>query len=363
MNIDELLKVMVEKEASDLHLKVGSPPVMRIEEKLVPFDLPPLTPKDTERMVFIVLSKEQREPSLDKLEIDLAYSLVGVGRFRVNIFRQRNTMALAIRWVKTGVLSFQDLHLPPVFEKISLYHRGFILITGTTSSGKSVTQAAMIDYMNRHRQCRIITIEDPIEFLHEDKLSMISQREVGIDTESFSTAIRQVVRQDPDVILIGEMRDAETFSVALSASETGHLVISTLHTADVMQSVDRLLDFFPSSQHGQIRALLSLNLKAVTCQRLVCRADGKGRVPAVEVMTASPSVVKLIREDRMHKIPVVIQSGMAEGMQTFNQALVKLVQEEMITEEEALITSSNPESLRMNLQGLYLDEERTILGE
>lgn len=363
MNINKLLKAMVEKKASDLHIKVGSPPTLRVEEKLVPFDLPPLTPADTERMAFSILSEKQKESFLNKREMDLAYSLSGAGRFRVNAFSQRNSIALAIRWVKTDILSFRELHLPPIFEKLSISPRGFILITGTTSSGKSTTQAAIIDYINRHRRCRIVTVEDPIEFLHEDKLSMISQREVGIDTESFSTAIRQVVRQDPDVILIGEMRDAETFSVAISASETGHLVISTLHTADVMQSIDRLLDFFPSSQHGQIRALLSLNLKAITCQRLLSRADGKGRVPAVEVMISSPSIIKLIREDRMHKIPVAIQNATIEGMQTFNQALVKLVQEKMITEEEALANSSNPEALRMNLQGIYLDEERTILGE
>lgn len=354
---------MVRRKASDLHLKAGSPPTLRIEEKLVPFDLPSLTPTDMEKMAFSLLNEEQKKLFLSKREMDSAYALPGVGRFRVNVSRQRDTIALAIRWVKRDILSFQELHLPPIFKELSLSPRGFILVTGTTSSGKSVTQAAMLDYINRHRRCRIVTIEDPIEFLHEDKLSLINQREVGMDTESFSTAIRQVVRQDPDVILIGEMRDAETFSVALSASETGHLVISTLHTANVMQSIDRLLDFFPSSQHGQIRALLSLNLRAITCQRLLSRADGKGRVPAVEVMLASPIIIKLIRENRMHKIPVAMQGGMVEGMQTFNQALVKLVQEKMITEEEALASSSNPEALRMNLQGIHLDEDRTILGE
>ncbi|NOX97043.1 MAG: PilT/PilU family type 4a pilus ATPase [Nitrospirae bacterium] len=363
MEIDKLLKIMVEKKASDLHLKVGSPPTMRIQDELVPFDLPPLTPEDTEGMAFRVLSEERKNFFLRQREIDLAYSLPGVGRFRTNIFRQRDTIALAMRWVSTEVLSFEELHLPPVFKQLSLAPRGFILIAGTTSSGKSTTQAAIINYINQQRRCRIITVEDPIEFLHKDNLSMISQREVGIDTESFSTAIHQVVRQDPDVILIGEMRDVETFSVALSASETGHLVISTLHTADVMQSIDRLLDFFPSAQHGQIRSLLSLNLRAVVCQRLLSRADGKGRVPAVEVMLSSPTVVKLIRENRMHKIPVAIQNAGREGMQTFNQALVKLVQEKMVTEEEALASSSNPEALRMNFQGIYLDEERTILGE
>lgn len=363
VEINNLLKVMVQKKASDLHLKAGTPPTLRMDEKLTPFDLAPLTPQDTERMAFSILNEEQKKVFLKQREIDLAYSVSGLGRFRTNIFRQRDTVAVAMRWVRADILTFEDLHLPPVFEKMSLSPRGFVLITGTTSSGKSTTQAAMIDYINRHRRCRIVTIEDPIEFLHQDKLSMISQREVGIDTESFSTAMRQVVRQDPDIILIGEMRDPETFSVAISASETGHLVISTLHTADVSQSMDRLLDFFPPSQHEQVRALLALNLKAVTCQRLLSRAEGKGRVPAVEVMLASPAIVKLIRENRLHKIPVAVQSSTAEGMQTFNQALVKLVKDGMVTEEEALANSSNPEALRMNLQGIYLDEERTIIGE
>ncbi len=363
VEINELLKVVVQKKASDLHLKTGNPPTLRIDEKLTPFDLAPLTPQDTERIAFSILNEKQKKAFLDHHEMDLAYSVSGLGRFRTNIFRQRDTVAIAMRWVRTDILTFEELHLPPVFEKMSLFPRGFVLITGPTSSGKSTTQAAMIDYINSNRSCRIVTIEDPIEFLHKDKLSMISQREVGIDTESFSTAMRHVVRQDPDIILIGEMRDPETFSVAISASETGHLVISTLHTADVMQSIDRLLDFFPPSQHEQIRALLALNLKAVTCQRLLSWAEGKGRVPAVEVMLASPAVVKLIRENRMHKIPVAIQSSITEGMQTFNQALVKLVKDGMVTEEEALANSSNPEALRMNLQGIYLDEERKILGE
>ena len=361
--INELLKAMVKRKASDLHLKAGSSPVLRVEEKLVPFELPPLTPADTEKIAFSLLNEERKKSFLNNQEMDLAYSLSGVGRFRINIFRQRNTIALALRWVSTDISSFQELHLPPILEKLSLSPRGFVLITGTSSSGKSTTQAAMIDYINRHRRCRIVTVEDPIEFLHEDKLSMVSQREVGIDTKSFSMAIRQVVRQDPDVILIGEMRDVETFSAALSASETGHLVISTLHTTDVMQSIDRLLDFFPSSQHGQIRALLSLNLRAIICQRLLSRADGKGRLPAVEVMIASPTIVKLIRENRMHKIPMAIQIDITEGMQTFNQALVGLVQEKVVTEEEALANSSNPEALRMNFKGIYLDEERAIIGE
>lgn len=363
LEIDELLKIMVEKKASDLHLQVGSPPTLRIENELVPLDLSPLKSADTERMAFRMLTGKQKESFLNKREMDSAYSLSGVGRFRINIFSQRNSVALAIRWVKTDILTFEELYLPPVLEKLSLSPRGFILIAGTTSSGKSTTQAAIIDYINRHRRCRVVTVEDPIEFLHEDKLSMISQREVGMDTESFSTAIRQVVRQDPDVILVGEMRDAETFSVALSASETGHLVISTLHTADVMQSIDRLLDFFPSSQHGQIRALLSLNLRAVICQRLISRADKRGRVPTVEVMITSPTIVKLIRENKMYKIPVAVQNAAGEGMQTFNQSLVQLVREKVITEEEALANSSSPEALRMNLQGIYLDENRTILGE
>ena len=362
MKINDLLREMVRRESSDLHLKVGSPPIYRVNEELHTLDVKPLTAKDTEGLAMELLTERQREHFRQLSEVDCAYEEPDIGRFRVNIHYQRTTVGIAIRWVRSKILTDEELGLPPVFRQIAMFSRGFVLVTGATSSGKSTTQAAMVDYMNRHRNCHIITIEDPIEFLHHDKLAAITQREVGIDTESFVTAMRHAVRQDPDVILIGEMRDAETFNVALSASETGHLVISTLHTTDVMQSIDRLMDFFHPSQHEQVRALLALNLQAVTCQRLVRRADGMGLVPAVEVMIVTPAVRSIIRENRVTKIPSAISAGAEDGMQTFNQALVLLVHDGKITEEEALANSGNPEALRMNLKGIYLDEDRGILG-
>jgi len=363
VNINTLLKVMVEKETSDLHLKAGSQPTLRINGELVSVDVPPLSVSEMEDMVATILNEKQVEEFFSKKEIDIAYSAPKLGRFRTNIFFQRGSIAIAMRRVNTDPPTFEALHLPPVFEKISAIKKGFVLITGPTSCGKSTTQAAMIEYLNSHNRCRIITIEDPIEFLYRDNKSMISQREVGIDTKSFIAAMRHVVRQDPDVILIGEMRDPETFSVAMTASETGHLVISTLHTADVTQSLMRIYDFFPPSQHEQIRSLLAMNLKALTCQQLVNRADGKGLVPAVEVMIVTPPIVKLIRENRFEKIPLVIQSGEHDGMQTFNQSLLKLVKSKMITESEALAKSTNPDALKMNIKGIYLDEERKIIDD
>ena len=361
MHLHTLLKLMVEKETSDLHIKAGSRPTLRIDGELVPVDVPPLSPGQTEEMISTILNEKQKEEFYSKKEIDIAYSVPKLGRFRTNIFYQRGSIAIAMRRVKVEIPTFNELHLPAVFEKISTIKKGFVLITGPTSSGKSTTQAAMIGYLNSHQRCRIITIEDPIEFLHRDNKSMISQREVGIDTESFITAMRHAVRQDPDVILIGEMRDPETFSVAMTASETGHLVISTLHTADVTQSLLRLFDFFPPSQHEQIRFLLAMNLRALTCQLLINRADGKGLVPAVEVMITTPPIARLIREGQFDKIPLVIQTGEHEGMQTFNQSLLGLVKSGMITEEEAIARSPNPDALKMNLRGIFLDEERQII--
>jgi len=363
MSVVKYLERMKEMDASDLHLKVGAPPVYRESERLYIFDDKPLSLEEVREMVAEVLREEEQQALYERGEVDLARSFEGVGRFRVNAHLERGRPALAIRRVSTRILSFAELNLPLVFETICAFEHGMVLVAGPTSSGKSTTQAAMLNYINEHRACHIVTLEDPIEFLHEDKSSVITQREVGIDTESFVTGIKYVVRQDPDVILIGEMRDAETFEAAISASETGHLVISTLHTVDAMQSIDRLMDFFPASRHDQVRALLARNLRAITCQRLVRRSDGKGLIPAVEVMLNSPSVAKLIRENRVSSIPSAIASGVQAGMQTFNQSLASLHRNGFITLEDALGASSSPEALRMNLQGIYLDEERGILGE
>jgi twitching motility protein PilT len=363
VNFDELLKTMVEKRGTDIYLKVDSPPILRTGEELTPLSNVKLSEDETEKFARIVLGKERWEKFLRANEIDVAYTIKGTGRFRLNIYRQRSTIAMVIRWVRTDISSFEELNLPPILKKIALFRKGLVLVAGPTGCGKSTTQAAMIDYINMHRRCSIVTIEDPIEFLHEDGMSIISQREVGIDTDTFSNAMKYVVRANPDVILIGEMRDPETLTAALSASETGHLVMSTLHTLDVVHSLDRILDFFPPSQHNQIRVHMALNLASMLCQRLISRKDGKGMVTAVEVMIMGPSTRKLIRENEMNKIPLVMQNDEFGEMQTLNQSLVNLVQNGLITEEEALVNSTDPAGLKMNLQGIHLDEERGILRE
>lgn len=362
MEIIPLLKRMVEKEVSDLHLKAGSPPTFRLQKELVNFDEDPLKPQDTEEIARALLSEKQLQIFKEKMEMDFSYSLSGVGRFRVNVFRQRGTVGLVIRRVKTEILSFEELGLPPVMEKIALSPRGLIIVCGAASSGKSTTLAAMIDFINNHRRCHIVTIEDPVEFLHHDKKSIITQREVGMDTESFTTALRHVVRQDPDVIMIGELRDMESFSMAMTAAETGHLILTTLHASDVSKAFNRVMDFFPPSLHYQIRMQMALNLRAIIAQRLLQRADEEGLVPAVEILLATPTVSQLIRDDRLEKLEAAIQTGTSEGMQTFNQSLVKLVNSKIVTYEEAMAKSSNPEALKMNLQGIFLDEDRQILG-
>lgn len=362
MNFDDLLREMVGQKATDLYLRVQGPPVFRVGEELVPAGTI-LSEKEMEAIAKVVLGNERWEKFLGQNEMDVAYTVKNTGRFRLNIYRQRSTIAIAVRWVRTDISSFEELNLPPVLEKIALFRKGLVLVTGPTGTGKSTTQAAMISYVNAHRRCHIVTVEDPIEFLHEDNMSVISQREVGIDTDSFQSAMKYAMRQNPDVILIGEMRDPETFAVALSASETGHLVMSTLHTLDVVHSLGRILDFFPPSQHNQIRSLLSLNLAAMTCQRLIPMKDGKGLVPATEVMIASAPIRKLIRENEMKKIPQVMQNDERGEMQTLNQSLIKLLERGMITDQEALINSNDVAGLKMNLQGIHLDEERGILGD
>jgi twitching motility protein PilT len=361
MNLQEILKIMVKEEGSDLYLKAGSRPVVRVGTNLKAFPVDKLGESDVNGYVKEILGDKGWEKFQSLNELDVAYPVEGVGRFRMNIYRQRTSIAVAVRWVRTDMSSFEDLYLPSVLRKISSYENGLVLITGPTGSGKSTTQAAMIDYINKNRSCCIITIEDPIEFLHKDDKSIISQREIGIDTSSFRDAMKYVVRQNPDIILVGEMRDPDTFEAALSAGETGHLVMSTLHTMSVVHSMDRIMDFFPSSRHDEIRALLAMNLRALTCQRLLPKKDGKGVVPAMEVMTVNSTVRKLIRENEMYKIPVVMQNDEAGEMQTLNQALLKLVEKDMISEEEALMTSTDPGQLKMNLQGIHLDEERGIV--
>ncbi len=365
MEVDLLgvIRTMVEKGASDAHFKVGRPPIFRVKKELISSEYPELNGKDLEKIAYFMMKERHRREFEARNEIDFSYQLPEIGRFRVNVFRQRGDVGIVMRLVKDNVPSFHDLGLPLVFEKLSLYDRGIVLVTGASSMGKSTTLASMIDFINHRRKSHIMTIEDPIEYLHEDDLSIINQREVGLDTESFNQALRYVIRQDPDIILIGEMRDAETFQTALSASETGHLVFSTLHASDSVQVVDRVLDFFPASQHAMIRMQLSFNLRAVSCQRLMPRLDGEGVIPAVEVLTVNPSVMKLIRQGKTERLHSLIQGFTQEGMQTFNQSLVELVKQGLITQETAMVNSSNPDALEMNLKGIYLDEDNRILGE
>ncbi|MCP4649249.1 MAG: PilT/PilU family type 4a pilus ATPase [PVC group bacterium] len=365
MEIDliAVLKAMVTKGASDAHLKVDRPPVFRIKKDLISSDFPVLSNKDIEKIAYFMMRERHRREFERKNEIDFSYQLPDVGRFRVNVFRQRGDVGIVMRVVKNKIPSVQELCIPPIFQNIAMYERGIIIVTGASSMGKSTTLAAMIDHINRSKRSHIITIEDPIEYVHEDKQSIINQREVGLDTESFHQALRYVIRQDPDVILIGEMRDAETFQTALAASETGHLVFSTLHAADTSQVVDRIMDFFPAEQHAMVRMQLSFNLKAVTCQRLMPRADGEGVIPAVEIMLINPTIMKLLRENKTEKLESTIRAFSEAGMITFNQSLVSLVKSELITLESAMANSSNPEALKMNLKGIYLDEDRRILGE
>lgn len=354
VTITYLLQILVENKGSDLHIQVGDPPRGRIRGELVSFPVEPLSMEDTRRLAKEVLPEEEKFAAFEKAhEYDSAIALDGLGRFRVNLFFQRGRIGMVLRTIGTKILTLDDLHLPEVLKKICEADHGLVLVTGATGSGKSTTLAGMIDYINSTRPDHIMTIEDPIEFVHQNKTSLINQREVGSDTPSFASALKYVLRQDPDVILIGEMRDIETVSVALTAAETGHLVFGTLHTQDAAQSVERILNLYPADKVQQVRMQLSLGLQAILCQRLVPKADGKGRAAAIEILIATPLVRKLLLEGVTTKLPAAIQSSQSEGMQTFNQALVKLVQAGDISEQDALTATSKPDELKLNLKGIY----------
>ena len=355
MHINDLLKVAVERKASDLHLKVSAFPVLRVDGVLTPMtDVRRLMQEDTIAMAFSIMSARQKEKFKNDYEIDIAYSVPNLGRFRCNIFQQRGTVGLVLRVIPARILTIRELLLPPVLEKICSEQRGLILCTGTTGSGKSTSLAAMIDQINSQRNEHIMTIEDPIEFLHRDKKSIVNQREVEVDTKGFGVALRSALRQDPDVILVGEMRDYETIETALTAAETGHLVFSTLHTLDATETVNRIISVFPPHQQKQIRLQLGAVLKAVISLRLMPRADGLGRVPAAEILVRTAYVRECIENKEKTKlIKDAIQAGTSQyGMQTFDQSLYQLYKSGLITLEEALKRATTPNEFKLKIQGI-----------
>jgi len=354
MDLRELLREMLEKEASDLHLRVGMSPIFRIDGRLSAKDAPPIGLDDIKDMINQGLSQEQREAFNKKRELDLALSVSKLGRFRVNLYYQRGTPGMAIRSVKLTIPSFEELNLPQVVKRLAEELRGLILVTGTTGSGKSTTLATMVEHINQTRRANILTIEDPIEYVHLNKKSIVYQRELGGDTDGFDTALRQAFRQDPDVILLGEIRDLETMQIALTAADTGHLVLSTLHTLNAIETINRIISFFPPHQHQQIRLLLSGVLKAVISQRLLNMANGKGRVPAVEVLVSTGSVRDyLIDPLKTHQIADLMEEGGVQyGMQTFDQSILRLYQQGLITYEDALLHSTNPDDLELKVKGI-----------
>lgn len=359
LSLHRIVAYALDNGASDIHLKVSRPPAIRIEGVLRFTRIHQTTESDMIRFLDEIMNPQQKESFIETGDADFAVTLPDLGRFRINCYRQRGTTAMALRYVKSDVPDFQSLHLPEkAMERISSLARGLVLVTGTTSSGKSTTLAAVIDRINETRQSHIVTLEDPIEYLHTDKKCSVAQREVSIDTKDFKTGLRAIMREDPNVILIGELRDAETFQTCLGAAETGHLVFSTLHTTNVTMTISRILDMFPSEQHEQIRSQLANQLRAIVSQRLLPTADGKGRVPAVEVMFNDPGIVSLIRDGEIERIPNAIADGVEDGMQTFNMALVNLVKQKTVTQEAAEWASDNPDALKMNLQGIFGSRDR-----
>ena len=375
MNINDLLKIAVERKASDLHLKVGSHPVIRIDGDLIPLgDLKRLMQEDTIAMAFSMMNARQKQRFKEELELDIAYSVPGLGRFRCNVFQQRGAVGLVLRVIPARIQSIRELMLPPVLERICEERRGLILCTGTTGSGKSTSLAAMLDYINSTRTEHMITIEDPIEFLHRDKKSIVNQREIDVDTHSFAGALRAALRQDPDVLLVAEMRDYETIETALLAAETGHLVFSTLHTLDATETVNRIISVFPPHHQKQIRIQLSQVLKSVISLRLVPRADGMGRVPAAEVLISTAYIRECIENKEKTKyIREQIALGTSQyGMQTFDQSLYQLYKSGLITLDEALKRATNPDEFRLKIQGVQftadisrdqMDESIQLPGE
>jgi twitching motility protein PilT len=355
MTLLPLLRVLVDAGGSDLHVKVGSPPRVRIDGRLRRLQAEDVTPADTEAMIGEILPPALAEQFARTHEADFAHSVPGVGRFRVNAFRQRGTPGLVVRRVAVGATPLHELGLPEVVGRLALEPRGLVLVTGPTGSGKTTTLAAMIDHINSHRESHIVTIEDPIEVMHQDKMSMVNQREIPSDSRSFTAALRAALRQDPDVILVGEMRDAETVEAALRASETGHLVLSTLHTNSAAETVTRVVDFFPPHEQRQVRLTLASTLRGVVCQRLVARSDGSGRVVCMEVAVATGRIAEAVADPELTaEITEIVRDGSYYGMQTFDQHLVRLVHEGAVTVDEARASASNPHDLQVELRRLGL---------
>lgn len=364
--IEGILYEMVEVNASDLYIKAGSPAMIRLGGKLAKIPNERwkdkiLSPVETESLAYSVMSERQAKRFEEEMGLDLAYSASGLGRFRVNIYRQRNSVAMAIRLVPFNIPPFETLNLPPVLTDIADTERGIVLTTGVTGSGKSTTLASMIDHINKTKRKNIITIEDPIEFLFKDNQSIISQREVEMDTPSFPAALRHVVRQNPDVIMVGEIRDLPSLEAAMSAAETGHFVLTTMHTIDASQTIERIINFYPPHQHGHIRLQLAMCLKAIVSLRLVPRCDVEvGRVPGCEILVVTPLIKKLIEENKLSQIPAAIAGGGFYGMQSFNQSLVSLYQRQMITYEEALNATTSPEEFKLNVRGIYSGKDASM---
>jgi twitching motility protein PilT len=357
VNLHQLLKTMIEKGASDMHITTGTPPLLRIDGSIVPLKLPALGPVESKQLCFTVLTEEQRAHFEKHNELDLSFGVKGLSRFRANIFMQRGNVAGAFRTIPFKILTFEELGLPPVIAQFADKPSGLVLVTGPTGSGKSTTLAAMIDKINSEQRLHIITVEDPIEYLHGHKLSIVNQREVGTDTEGFKHALKYALRQDPDVVLVGEMRDLETVEAALTISETGHLVFATLHTNGAISTINRIIDVFPPHQQPQVRSKLSFVLQGVVSQQLLPRHNAPGRVMALEILVPNPAIRNLIREDKVHQIYSSMQVGQEKyQMQTLNQSLFSLFQRRLISQEEATNRSVEPEELRMMMEG------RTSMG-
>jgi len=364
-NFKQAISQMVQRGASDLHLKVGRPPSIRLNGELASLNMQALRPEDLKNLAEQIMTPRQIKEFAERKEADFAIGVPGVGRFRTNIYQQRGTLSFALRSIPYEVKAIHELNLPEVLEEISLKPRGLVLVTGVTGSGKSTALAAMINHINRHRRVNVITIEDPIEFLHRDAMSNIAQREVGSDTLSFATALRHVLRQDPDVILIGEIRDQETLDTALKAADTGHLVFSTLHTTDATQTINRILSFYPPHQHTEIRSVLSTALGAIVSLRLVPRADGKGRIPACEVLINTAAVAENIRDvAKALNIPDLIAEGsMSYRMQTFDQSLMAWYKQGLIGFEQAKFYSTNPSEFELRASGVHSASDHTLTSQ